>query len=202
MVIRIFHLVSTGERGCPKTGWWLGFLFNHHHFFPLPFHFPCVYNEAFGERVCLLCSVFLRMLGASFHFFVLLVMILLVIQGKRDLKVAEKKYLEEDHHGHHGGDKKHVLVEVVRNNSLAKHHHGNRRKHYIVEVDKKLSLLEGHLGNKSQIGRGGRKMDYNEEEGLNVEIAIGLNSLESHGSHESHESHETLPKVVANATET
>ena len=139
--------------------------------------------------------------------FVVLVMILLVIQGKRDLtKVAEKKSLEEDHH--HGSNKKHVLVEVVRNNSLAKHHHGNKRKHYIVEVDKKMSLLEGHLGNKSLIGRGGREMDYNEEEDLNVEIAIGLNSHESHeshGSHESHESqesHETSPKVVANATET
>ena len=105
--------------------------------------------------------------------FVVLVMILLVIQGKRDLKVAEKKSLEEDHHG---SNKKHVLVEVVRNNSLAKHHHGNKRKNYIVEVDKKMSVLEGHLGNKRKMGRGGRKMDYNEEEDLNVEIAIGLNS--------------------------
>ena len=126
--------------------------------------------------------------------FVVLVMILLVIQGRRDsTKVAENKSLEEDHHGR---NKKHVLVEVVRNNSLAKHHHGNKRKNYIVEVDKKMSLLEGHPGNKSQIRRGGRKMDYNEEEDLNVEIAIGLNSHESHGSHE------TLPKVVANAMET
>ena len=129
--------------------------------------------------------------------FVILVMILLVIQGKRDLtKDAEKKSLKENHHG---SNKKHVLVEVVRNNSLAKHHHGNKRKHYIVEVDKKKSLLEEHLGNKRKMGRGGRKMDYNEEEDLNVEIAIGLNSNESHASHESHE---TLPKVVANATET
>ena len=129
--------------------------------------------------------------------FVILVMILLVIQGKRDLtKDAEKKSLKENHHG---SNKKHVLVEVVRNNSLAKHHHGNKRKHYIVEVDKKKSLLEEHLGNKRKMGRGGRKMDYNEEEDLNVEIAIGLNSHESHGSHECHE---TLPKVVANATET
>ena len=131
--------------------------------------------------------------------FVVLVMILVVIQGRRDLKVAEKKSLEEDHHGR---NKKHVLVEVVRNNSLAKHHRRNKRKHYIVEVDKKLSLLEGHLGNKSLIGRGGREMDYIEEEDLNVEIAIGLNSHGSHGSYESHESHETLPKVVANAMET
>ena len=132
--------------------------------------------------------------------FVVLVMILHVIQGKRDLtKVAEKKSLEENHPG---SNKKHVLVEVVRNNSLAKHHHGNKRKHYIVEVAKKMSLIEGHLGNKSLIGKGDRKMDYNEEEDLNVEIAIGLNSHESHASHGSHESHETLPKVVANATET
>ena len=146
--------------------------------------------------------------------FVILVMILLVIQGKRDLtKDAEKKSLKENHHG---SNKKHVLVEVVRNNSLSKyhhgnkrkhynslarHHHGNKRKHYIVEVDKRMSLLEGHLGNKSLIGRGGREMDYNEE-GLNVEIAIGLNCHESHGTQKSHESHETLPKVVANATET
>ena len=126
--------------------------------------------------------------------FVVLVMILLVIQGKRDLtKVTEKKSMEKDHDG---SNKKHVLVEVVRNNSLAKHHHGNKRKHYIVEVDKKKSLLEEHLGNKSLIRRGGREMDYNEEEDFNVEIAIGLNSHESHGSHE------TLPKVVANAMET
>ena len=125
--------------------------------------------------------------------FVVLVMILLVIQGKRDLKVAEKKSLEE---AHHGSNKKHVLVEVVRNNSLSKHHHGNKRKNYIVQVDKKMPLLEGHPGNKRKMGRGGKKMDYNEEEDLNVEIAIGLNS------HESHESHEILPKVVANAMET
>ena len=129
--------------------------------------------------------------------FVVLVMILLVIQGKRDLtKVTEKKSMEKDHDG---SNKKHVLVEVVRNSSLAKHHHGNKRKNYIVEVDKKMSVLKGHPGNKSRRGRGGRKMDYNEEENLNGEIAIGLNS---HGSHGSHKSQETLPKVVANAMET